>query len=63
MEDVAAAFAFLGLMSWLHSMGYNELDMGWALHRLHLHSVYARQQPKERENVWPYICRSCGANE
>lgn len=38
MEDLASAFAFVGLLSWLRSMGYSDNAIGWAMHRLGLYN-------------------------
>lgn len=37
MEDLAKAFAFVGLLGWLRGMGHNDFEIEWAMHRLGLY--------------------------
>ena len=38
MEDLAAAFAVVGILAWLDGIGYDTNEMTWALHRLGLYN-------------------------
>jgi len=38
MEDLAAAFAVLGIFAWLDGIGYSQPEMTWALYRLGLYN-------------------------
>lgn len=40
MEDLAKAFAFVGLLGWLRGtgMGYGDIEIEWAMHRLGLYN-------------------------